>query len=100
MNLWSSILENKSLKKGKVKELLKLSAGLETVLLTVILKHDTQDNSSHARENLESQSRRQKLRRHEERLREEHADAVKKAREQNLVFRWEFIFHYPLVMTT
>ena len=36
---------------------------------------------------MESQPRRRKSRRHEERLREEHAAAVKKAREQDLAYR-------------
>ncbi|CAI5709259.1 unnamed protein product [Peronospora effusa] len=67
----------------KMKELLKLSPGLETVLMNGISDNDTQDSSSHAREEMKSQPRRRKSRRHEERLREEHAAAVKKAREQD-----------------
>ncbi|RQM18841.1 hypothetical protein DD237_002609 [Peronospora effusa] len=71
----------------KVKELLKLSPDLETVLMNGISDNDTQDSSGHAREEMKSQPRRRKSRRHEERLREEHAAAVKKAREQDLAYQ-------------
>ena len=74
------------MKIGKVKELLTFSADLETALLTGVLENETQDSGRHAREEMKSQPRRRKSRRHEERLREEHAAAVKKAREQDLTY--------------
>ncbi|KAG7380689.1 Rad2 nuclease [Phytophthora pseudosyringae] len=74
-------------KRLKHKELTKVYAALETSLSTGVSDNDTQDSGAHASECMGLQPRRRKSRRHEERLREEHAAAVKKAREKNLAYR-------------
>ncbi|KAL3672963.1 hypothetical protein V7S43_002264 [Phytophthora oleae] len=65
----------------------KASTALETSLSTGISDNDTQDSGILAHELAEFLPRRRKSRRNEERLREEHAAAVKKAREKNLAYR-------------
>ncbi|KAK1940561.1 Calcineurin-binding protein cabin-1 [Phytophthora citrophthora] len=65
----------------------KASTALETSLSTGISDNDTQDSGTLAQELAEFMPRRRKSRRHEERLREEHAAAVKEAREKNLAYR-------------
>ncbi|KAF1782545.1 Exonuclease 1 [Phytophthora cactorum] len=71
-------------KRAKHKETAKV---LDTSLLTGISDNDTQDSGIYLSEVLELQPRRRKSRRHEERLREEHAAAVRKARELDLAYR-------------
>ncbi|ETK82792.1 hypothetical protein L915_11892 [Phytophthora nicotianae] len=73
-------------KRAKHKETAKVTAALETPLSTGISDNDTQDSSIYLSDLLELQPRR-KSRRNEERLREEHAAAVRKAREQDLAYR-------------
>ncbi|KAF4148965.1 hypothetical protein GN958_ATG01881 [Phytophthora infestans] len=73
-------------KRAKHKETARVSAALESALSTGISDDDTQDSSTYLSELLALQPRR-KSRRNEERLREEHAAAVKKAREQDLAYQ-------------
>ncbi|KAG1709478.1 hypothetical protein DVH05_020133 [Phytophthora capsici] len=65
----------------------KACTALETSLSTGISDNDTQDSGILARELADFMPRRRKSRRNEERLREEHAAAVKEAREKNLAYR-------------
>ncbi|KAL4167411.1 hypothetical protein KRP22_012897 [Phytophthora ramorum] len=74
-------------KRPKHKEVAKSFGALETSLSTGISDNDTQDSGIHASEVEELQPRRRKSRRNEERLREEHAAAIKKARENDLAYR-------------
>ncbi|KAJ8558922.1 hypothetical protein ON010_g8527 [Phytophthora cinnamomi] len=74
-------------KRPKHKEVAKVSAALETSLSTGVSDNDTQDSGIQLSDLLEFPPRRRKSRRNEERLREEHAAAVKKAREKDLAYR-------------
>ena len=49
--------------------------------------NDTQDSGFHPQKGMEGHPRRRKSRRHEERLKEVHAAAVKKVREEDLAYR-------------
>ncbi|CAH0474473.1 unnamed protein product [Peronospora belbahrii] len=68
-------------------ELPQLSTGIETTLSASTADNNTQESGIDARQVTEIQPRRRKSRRHEERLREEHAAAVKKAQEKDLTYR-------------
>ncbi|GMF36803.1 unnamed protein product [Phytophthora lilii] len=74
-------------KRLKHKDTSKASSALETSLLTGISDNDTPDSAINLADFIEFQPRRRKSRRNEERLREEHAAAVKKAREKDLAYR-------------
>ncbi|OWZ11557.1 uclease 1 [Phytophthora megakarya] len=74
-------------KRPKHKEVANISAALETSVSTGISDNDTQDSGVLANDLLELQPRRRKSRRNEERLREEYAAAMKKAREKDLAYR-------------
>ncbi|KAE9098657.1 hypothetical protein PF010_g15473 [Phytophthora fragariae] len=74
-------------KRAKQKEVVKVAAALETSLSTGVSDNDTPDSGIQLSDLLEFPPRRRKSRRNEERLREEHAAAVKKAREKDLAYR-------------
>ncbi|CEG45164.1 calcineurin-binding protein cabin-1-like [Plasmopara halstedii] len=63
---------------------------LESSLITAMSDNDTLDSANYSGDIAQVHPSRRKSRRHEERLREEHAAAVKKAREEDLVYRLNF----------
>lgn len=74
-------------RQSKKKKRISSSAALESAAGVVPSDNDTQDSGVATNELDEPQPTRRKSRRHEERLREEHAAAVKIALEKNLAYR-------------